>query len=123
MPRPLILADSAVLTPPDRQFWTAPWMWDEQKNDPTWSTGEASKTFFGLSRWSLAKAQPLAYGVEGLPDLDVPRGAGSSERYLWRLYDVELLAHHMGAAGRLKPGKLNLVITAVKTVAQIHGYL
>lgn len=128
MPSPLILTDAGSLTPPDRPFWTTPQMWDPKVQEPTWSSGQVSKTFLALSRWTVTGSRGVvtwAHGVDGLPDLDPPRASGSSERYLFRLYDIELLAHHMAVQRpeSMTPGKLRKVLLMVLTCAQLHGYL
>jgi hypothetical protein len=125
MPSPLVIGDPEVMTPPGRPFWTAPEMWDPEKFHPTWTTGEACRTFLGIPKHALLMGLRRAHGVEGLPDVAPPRRAGGAERFAWRLYDIELIAHHLATRGSrtISPARLRKAITMVKTCAEIHEFI
>lgn len=120
MPEPLIIADPALHTPPDREFWTTPEMLNEHGR-PKFGVSEVAKCFFGRSPfWARRLLQQRWEDPEGNL-FEVPRSA-SGDRW-FRLYDIErwahILAHHTVLDGR----QLELVVFMVKTNAQLHGFI
>lgn len=125
MPNPLIRVDPWVMTPPDRPFWTTPDMWNAERRHPTWSTGEMCKTFLVMNRHSVLWHVQRARGVEGLPDVAPPRRPGGIEAFQWRLYDIEVLAHHLATRGvrAVTPAQLRRTITMIRLCAEGYEYL
>lgn len=117
MTTPYVLVDPGAHMPPGRLYWTSPEM-----DRPTFHTAEVARVFFGRSSKWMKRALSAQFSVSA-EDGDVRPVKGSNGYYIWRLYDIERMAHAL-AANRL-PGmtgqRLELVITVVHAVARMQG--
>lgn len=120
--QPLILADPELLTPPDRRLWTTPKMVNEQRMWPTYSPHEVAKCFFGFSTaWLRKHLQARRNISDEFGVIEPPRK--ESGQMIFRLYDVERLAHAFAEHGVIDAARLGFVVRLVKTHAQMHRFL
>jgi hypothetical protein len=121
VPEPLILADPAIYMPEDRDFWTTPEMYDPVRRRPAFMVKETANVFFGMSPQWLRKHLRIGSTIVDGEDWQ-PERSDSNYR-LFRLYDIERIAHAL-AENRVITGQhLELVTIMVKTSAQMHHYI
>lgn len=119
--QPLIMADPELVTPPDRPFWTEPWMVDDKKLWPTYSSSEVAHCFFGRSTVWLAHRLCAGHHVTDEYTVDPPRRTSGYRAY--RLYDIETMAHAFAGHRAISVQRLEQSIRMVRLSARMHGYL
>lgn len=99
-------------------------MYDPKKLRPTYTTTQVGKFFFGRGvRWMYKYL--LIDPKTSHPDigtLDLLRTDTQYPARRWRLCDVELFAHILGAHGIIQGVQLARTIRVVKLSAEMWGY-
>lgn len=115
MPEPMIIADPELRRPEGEEYWTSPEM-----DHPTWFIAEVAKSFFGMSPGWVRHHLRQRYECEGEP-FEPPR-TPSGDR-VFRLWDIERWAYCLADHQIIDGRHLELSIQAVKTTAQLHGFI
>jgi hypothetical protein len=99
-------------------------MYDPKKKRPTFTTVQVAKLFFGRGdRWMYKYL--LSFPKTEHPDigtLELLRTETNRPARRWRLCDVELYAHLLGAHGVLNGTELARTVRMVKLSAEMWGY-
>lgn len=117
MPEPLIISRPDLILPPGKDYFTTPAMYDPARHRPAFRPIEVAKIFFGMSRSWLDLHLDKGYQVEGRP-FSLPRTPAGHQYF--RLYDIEVFAHLLAERRVIQAGRLERVITLVKTVAELY---
>lgn len=113
----MIIADPRGLLPEGRRYWTTP-----TSRQPTYTTHIVARVFFGRSPAWLKKHLMLRDYTEQ-DEGDVAPTKGTNGYFEWRLYDIERMAHALTATHHIDGARMELVITMVRTNAQLHGVI
>jgi len=122
VPQPLILAQVDLRTPDGQDFWTTPEMWDPVHHYPTFAVHEVAKCFFGMSpgwlRSHLRSTTSTLLDEESVFPLRTTSGAR-----MFRLWDIERLAHAFAVNRVITGRQLELTVMMVKTAARLHQFI
>lgn len=116
-----------ALAPPGRRFWVMPEM-TVRKKVPTFSIKYAASVFFGRSpSWIRDMETPeLPQYPEGRFLLDGQRMGFERDTRgarLYRLHDIEPMAHSVYRFGVINLSRLHACVEVVKWVGRLHGIL
>jgi hypothetical protein len=102
-------------------LWTTPEMYDPERKRPAFSVKTTAEVFFGMSAPWLRKHQRQSNFSMALGKVEPLRTP--VKYHLYRLYDIERLAHTFAGHQVIDGIRLERIITMVQIVAQLHGYL
>lgn len=115
---------SDLATPDGRPFWTSPEMYDPRKGRPLYTTAQTAKFFFGYGTAWLYRYL-ITEGVTSHPEigeLNLMRTSSTVPARRFRLYDVEVYAHILGAHGILQGIAVARTVRIIKLSAELWGY-
>lgn len=119
---PMFIESPSAVTPHSGSFlWTTPEMYDPVRKRPAFTVQVVAEVFFGMSGPWLRKWQRQANTSPELGTVEPLRTQAKYHSY--RLYDIERMAHAFASHQVIDGVHLERVVTMVRTVAQLHGYL
>lgn len=120
----LAMLDPGALPPRDRDMWTTPEMYDEDREWPSYSAQQVAQIFFGMTTGWMRKHIMLRHHISmSGEDVVKPPRSKTSNANKWRLYDIEKMAYIFAERDIITPLKLAYVVRMVRLQAQIHGFL
>lgn len=102
-------------------LWTTPEMYDPDRKRPAFTVQVVAEVFFGMSGPWLRKHQRQSSESVDLGKVEPLRTEAKYHSY--RLWDIERMAHAFASHQVIDGVHLERVVTMVRIVAQLYGYL
>jgi hypothetical protein len=119
--KPMLIDTPSAESPRSGFLWTTPEMYDPERKRPAFSVKVTAEVFFGMSGSWLRKHQRQSNFSTELGQVEPLRTP--VKYHLYRLYDIERLGHTFAKHQVIDGVHLERIVTMVRIVAQIYGYL
>lgn len=113
----MIIADPRGMLPEGQRYWTS-----FEQPSPIYTTQVVAQVFFGRSSSWLRQHLAVPDHVTDDEGCAIPI-KGANGYFEWRLHDIERAAHALAHNRHIDGARMGMVITMVRTNAQLHGVL